>query len=44
MFTVGDRLATEHNAHVARTLAYMNPMTGIAVDRHALLRNIALHD
>jgi len=29
---------------VARTLAYMNPVARIAVDRHTLLSDIALHN
>ena len=41
---VGNRLTAEDDADVAWAFAHMNPMAWIAVDRHALLRDIALHD
>src|SRR5437867_2915563 len=43
-FAVCDRLPAKHHAHVARTLAYMNPVARIAVDRYTLLSDIALHN
>src|SRR5262249_14443328 len=42
-FAVGDRLTAEHDSHMARAIAHMNPMAGIAMDRHTLLDNVALH-
>jgi hypothetical protein len=43
-FTIGDRLTAEHDAHVARAVAHVNPMAGIAMDRHTLLGDVAFHN
>ena len=43
VFAVRDGFTVEHNAHVAWTLPHVNPVTGIAVYRHTLLDDIALH-
>jgi hypothetical protein len=43
-FTVGDRLTAEHDAHVARTVAHVNPLAGIAMDRYTLLGDVTLHN
>src|SRR5262245_25085512 len=42
-FTVGDGLTAEHDSHMARAIAHVNPMAGIAMDRHTLLDDVALH-
>jgi hypothetical protein len=40
---VCDRLAAEKYSDVTRTVGDVKPMAGIAVDRHALLHDIAFH-
>jgi hypothetical protein len=43
-FAIGDRLTAEHDSHVSRAIAHVNPMAGIAMDRHTLLGDVTLHN